>query len=88
MGALDGNAAAGVFADAFGTDMTTTMMVCDHCHRRSALAEQRAFFMGTGVTLRCVGCGDVVARVVATPAGTWLDLRGSTSWCIPAAAAD
>jgi hypothetical protein len=81
--ALDGNAAAGAFAEAFGADMTATMMVCDHCGLRTALAEQQAYLLGPGVTLRCAGCGDVVARIVRTPAAIWLDLRGSTSWCIP-----
>ena len=78
--ALDGNAAAGAFAAALGRDVTTADITCATCSDRSLFAQKRAYLDGPGATLRCPSCGQVLARLAATPHGTWLSLAGSASW--------
>ncbi len=81
--ALDGNAAAGPFAEVFGVDVSTATVTCAGCAASAAFAEQRAFLAGPGTVLRCPGCDHVLARVVATSTELWLDLSGSSSWRFP-----
>ena len=83
--ALDGNAAAGHFADVFGVELTGVTVTCAGCSAAAAFAEQRAFLTGPGTVLRCPGCDHVLARVVTTPSELWLDLSGSSSWRFPLA---
>jgi hypothetical protein len=85
---LDGNAAAGPFAEVFAVDVTTVSVTCTGCGAVSAFAEQRAFLGGPGTVLRCPGCDHLLARVVQTPTDLWLDLSGSASWRFPRASAD
>ena len=80
---LDGNAAAGPFEQLFGVDVTTVVVTCAGCHTAAPFAEQRAFFGGPGVVLRCPGCDHLLARVVETREEIWLELSGSASWRFP-----
>ena len=80
---LDGNAAAGPFAEIFAVDVTTVSVTCAGCDATAAFAEQRAFVGGPGTVLRCPGCDHLLARVVQTPTELWLDLSGSSSWRFP-----
>jgi len=81
--ALDGNAAAGPFADVFGVDVSMVTVTCGGCQASAVFAEQRAFLGGPGAVLRCPGCDHVLARVVQTTRELWLDLSGSASWRFP-----
>jgi hypothetical protein len=36
----------------------------------------RAYVRGPGVVVRCPACAEVVMRIVETPRGTMVDLRG------------
>jgi len=73
---LDGNAVAGALAEAFGTEMTQVPGRCAHCGIVSLVAELRAYLRAPGTVLRCPACGGVVLRIVETPNGTLLDVRG------------
>jgi hypothetical protein len=84
--ALDGNAAAGAFAAVLGGDVTTDDIVCGHCDDRSPFARKHSYLDGPGITLRCPGCGQILARLATTPHGTWLSMAGSASWRLPATA--
>ena len=53
---LDGNAMAGLLAEALGEDVTATERRCPHCGDEWALGAYRAY-RGAGVVLRCPGCG-------------------------------
>ena len=75
---LDGNAAAGVLAAAFGVDMTSVPGRCGHCHTISLLAELRAYTDAPGTVLRCPACGNVVLRIVETPTAVLVDTSGAT----------
>jgi hypothetical protein len=70
---LDGNAVAGLLAEALGEDMTAVERRCLHCGAERALGAYRAY-LGAGVVLRCPGCGSPGLRVVELAEGfsvTW-----------------
>jgi len=74
---LDGNAAAGLLASAFGLEMTTVPGACAHCHTVSLVAQLRAYTRAPGVVLRCPSCAEVVLRIVQTPTATLIDASGA-----------
>jgi hypothetical protein len=72
---LDGNAAAGVLAAAFATDMTTARAVCGSCDSTFVLAEV-AVHLGPATVLRCRRCGAVLAVLLERQGLVCADLRG------------
>jgi hypothetical protein len=82
-GYVDGNAAAGVFAEAFRTEVSAAMVTCATCGRAGRFADRRVYNRGPGVIARCPYRGEVNARMVRTRTDMWLDMRGSSSWRIP-----
>jgi ribosomal protein S27E len=80
---LDGNAAAGAFAEVLGCDVTTATLTCAGCGRIGAFAETHVYHRAPGIVVRCPGCDHVLARLVHTPTGVRLDLRGAQYWRIP-----
>ncbi|HEX6357004.1 DUF6510 family protein [Actinophytocola sp.] len=82
-GFVDGNSAAGMFAEALGLDITTAVVTCAGCGRGGPFAETHVYDQGPGVVARCTTCEAVVARLVRTPTDAWLDLRGARSVRIP-----
>ena len=81
--ALDGNAAAGPFAEIFRADVTTVVVTCAGCRASAPFAEQAAYLGSPGTVLRCPGCDHLLARVVETRNELWLELSGSASWRFP-----
>jgi hypothetical protein len=73
---LDGNAIGGLLAGVFAAEMTTVPGRCAHCGTESAVGAMRAYARAPGIVLRCPACEGVVIRVVETPRGTFVDLRG------------
>ena len=73
---LDGNAAAGVFGELFGFDVTVARTTCASCRDTQPLAELHAYLQAPGAVLRCASCQAVQARVVRSGDRAWLDLRG------------
>ena len=74
---LDGNAIAGLLADAVGVEMTRAPRRCRSCGHVSALGAHR-LYRGAGLVLRCPVCADVAARIATLPGrhvvlleGTW-----------------
>lgn len=80
---VDGNAAAGPFADVLGFDVTTARLTCSECGCVAAFAETRVYQRTPGIVVRCPGCENILARLVQAPTDMWLDLRGTQSWRIP-----
>lgn len=80
---LDGNAAAGALSELFAVDLTAAIGQCDGCGRTNVFAESRVYVNAPGTVARCPGCDAVLLRVVTTPNGTYLDLRGLTYLRIP-----
>ena len=73
---LDGNAAAGLLAAVFGSDLTAVPGQCAHCHTVSIVADMRAYTRAPGTVLRCPICSSVVVRIVETPTATLVDTSG------------
>jgi hypothetical protein len=82
-GYVDGNAAAGMFAEAFRTEVSAATVTCACCGRSGRFADRIVYDRGPGLVARCPHCGEVNARMVRTPTDMWLELHGSTSWRIP-----
>ena len=74
---VDGNAAAGILFEVFGTEMTAAPTECATCGNEGALGTLLAFTEGPGIVLRCPACENVVLRVVETPGAFILDARGA-----------
>jgi hypothetical protein len=68
---LDGNAAGGLLASLFGTDMTASPRSCGACGQTHPVAAHR-LYLGAGLVLRCPTCGDIALR----SAGEAVELRG------------
>jgi uncharacterized protein DUF6510 len=81
---LDGNAVAGELTAMFGIDMTDNDAECAHCHQVHALGAMLAFTQCPGMVLRCPSCEAVMVRIVRTPHGTFVDMRGATYLRMPA----
>ena len=74
---LDGNAAAGPLAAAFGTEMTVVPGKCAHCGAVHVIGELRAYVRAPGTVLRCPVCDGVILRIVETDDATYVDARGA-----------
>jgi hypothetical protein len=83
MSYLDGNAAAGTLREIFAVDVTTATGRCDGCGRTEVFANAHVYVDAPGLVARCAGCEQVLLRVVTTPSGTVLDLRGLTYLRLP-----
>ena len=80
---IDGNGAAGPFAEALGIDLTTATVTCAGCGAGGRFAESHVYDQGPGLVARCTSCEEVLVRLVRTPTDAWLDLRGARSVRIP-----
>jgi Family of unknown function (DUF6510) len=74
---LDGNAAGGLLGELFAHDMTEAEMICASCDAQSPLGAVPTYGGSMGAILRCAHCDTVLLRLTQTPAGLWLDLRGT-----------
>lgn len=75
-GALDGNVLGGPFAEVFGADLTGCEVTCASCARVAVLADLVVYSAGPGITARCRGCGEVMARLARIRDNAVLDLGG------------
>lgn len=80
---LDGNAVAGDLTELFGIDMTSNDAECAHCRQVSAVGAMLAFTQVPGIVLRCPSCESVMVRIVRTPRGTYVDVRGAVYLRMP-----
>lgn len=75
---VDANAIAGLLLDVFGREVTALAEQCVHCGTISVIGTLRVYMRGPGIVVRCPACAEVVLRVVETPRGRVVDLRGGT----------
>jgi hypothetical protein len=73
---LDGNAAAGILAEVFVSEVTTAVTTCATCGAVGPLGGLRAYLQAPGAVLRCATCGAVEVRMVRAPDRAWLDFQG------------
>ena len=76
---LDGNAAGGILSEVFAFDVTAASVICDGCEATGEIAQTRVYGGAMGAMFRCAHCDNVVIRLVRTPHGFWLDMRGARS---------
>ena len=74
---LDGSAIGGMLAALFGADVTGAPGQCASCHTVNLMGSMRVYMRGPGVVVRCPACAEVVLRIVETPHGRMVDLRGA-----------
>jgi Family of unknown function (DUF6510) len=76
---LDGNAVGGLLREIFVLDITAAIVTCGGCGTAAALGDVRVFGGPMGAIFRCERCDTAVMRLVHTPTGFWLDMRGARS---------
>ena len=75
---LDGNAAAGILAEVFATEISAAVGICDGCGAAEAIGAVH-LYRGAGLVLRCPHCDTALIRVVVAPHRTFIDVRGLRS---------
>lgn len=78
-GALDGNVLGGPLGEAFGVELTASLVTCAGCSRVAVVADLVVYDAGPGLVGRCRGCGDVMLRVVRIRDEVVVDPRGCGS---------
>ncbi|HEX6677736.1 MAG TPA: DUF6510 family protein [Actinomycetes bacterium] len=73
---LDGNAVAGMLAEALAAEPTADLANCAGCGASNQLGALLAYVHGMGAVLRCPGCESVMLRIGRGPGRLVLDLRG------------
>jgi Family of unknown function (DUF6510) len=79
---LDGNAAGGLLSELFAFDVTAASVICDGCETTGDIAQARVYGGAMGAMFRCAHCDNIVIRLVRTPRGFWLDMRGTRSFFV------
>jgi hypothetical protein len=72
----DGNALAGVLAELFGEDVSAARRRCQSC-REIHMVGEHVLYESAGFVLRCPGCGDSAAMIVARADGYAVTMRGT-----------
>ena len=74
---LDGNAAAGLLSELFTLDITAATLTCDGCAATVEIGAARVYGGAMGSIFRCPECDHAMIRLVRTPAGFFIDLKGA-----------
>ena len=72
----DGNHVAGLLREIFTLEATTAIATCASCGATGAVGSVHVYVSGMGMVLRCPVCTAVLMRVVRTPDGVRMDMRG------------
>lgn len=81
---LDGNAVAGELSELFAGDVTTATICCGGCGMSAEMGAVRVYGGAMGSIFRCAVCDTVMVRIVRTPRGFAVDMRGATQLLLPA----
>ena len=79
---LDGNAAAGLLHEVFGTEVTTARGTCDGCGVVEPVGAVH-LYRSAGSVLRCPHCDAVLMLIVEGRTSIWIDARGLRSLEVP-----
>lgn len=77
---VDGNAVAGDLDGLFAFDVTTARVSCDGCGRVAEIGAVRVYGGAMGSIFRCTNCDTAVFRLVRTPHGFVMDMRGAKAF--------
>jgi len=81
---LDGNAVAGDLSEVFARDVTTATICCGGCGSSAEVGAVRVYGGAMGSIFRCITCDTAVVRMVRTPRGFAIDMRGAAQLLVPA----
>jgi Family of unknown function (DUF6510) len=76
MNALDGNCAAGLLREIFGTEMTTAVGTCASCGAVAPIGEGDLYLGGPGTVIRCRRCTSVLIVITQVRGLHCVDLMG------------
>ncbi|MEW1834822.1 DUF6510 family protein [Microbacterium sp. NPDC079995] len=79
---LDGNALAGTFADALGSEFIDALGQCAGCRHRAVLARAHAYVTEMGAVARCEECNGVLAVIMQTETEVLVNLSGLANMSI------
>jgi len=74
---LDGNAAAGLLQEIFALEVTSAQIQCESCGSIGVVGSLRLYAAPMGAVLRCTHCDELLMRMVHSPHGRWLEMRGA-----------
>lgn len=83
MDELDGNGAAGLLLEVFGTEMTGAAVTCASCGTVSLIGESALYMGGPGAVIRCHACSSVLMVVTKVRGMHCLDLMGIGAMDMP-----
>jgi hypothetical protein len=84
---MDGNAAAGLLAEVFSFEMTTSLARCAGCGTSHLVGTLLVYGGPMGTIMRCPGCDTAMIRIALIRDEYLLDLRGTRTLRIPAGGA-
>ena len=76
MDELDGNGAAGLLQEIFGTDLTAAAATCASCGTAAAIGESGLYTGGPGTVIRCRHCTSVLIVITQIRGVHCVDLMG------------
>ena len=82
---LDGNGAAGLLLEVFGTEMTAVAVTCGSCETVALIGESALYMGGPGAVIRCHTCASVLMVVTKIRGMHCLDLMGIGAMDMPPA---
>ena len=74
---LDGNSVAGDLSELFARDVTTATICCGGCGSSAEMGAVLVYGGAMGSIFRCINCDTAVVRMVRTPRGFAIDMRGA-----------
>lgn len=74
---LDGNAVAGILAEAFGGEMTDERIGCPSCRSVWAVGQCHAYPGGPGAVVRCCGCDAILLVIARRRTMSCVEVHGS-----------
>jgi hypothetical protein len=83
MDELDGNGAAGLLLEVFGTEMTAAAVTCGSCGTVALIGESALYASGPGTVIRCHACAGVLMVITKIRGTHCLDLMGIADLDMP-----
>jgi hypothetical protein len=83
MDKLDGNGAAGLLREIFGTEMTVAVATCASCGSAAQIGESSLYPGGPGTVIRCRSCESVLVVITQVRGRHCVDLMGIRELVMP-----
>ena len=83
MDELDGNGAAGLLKEIFGTEMTVAVATCESCGTAARIGEDVVYAGGPGTVIRCRSCTGVLVVITQVRGRHCVDLMGIRALDLP-----